>query len=258
MLQCIVSNRSLHIRLWLEDTDEFRSWIDDSNSSMFWLSGILGSGKTVMTASVIDRLLIDKTVNKSVRFFFCQHDNESSLKAETVLHSIARQSLTVENFSDCLKPFMSKLLEGESMDKEELKEFLLETISSSPIPPIIVVDGFDEMISEERYKVLWVLQRLSYARTGVKLFLSSRTDVEADIKLHFSATFHNINMERREVGQDIANYIQAALEERRKMPPGCHGRLVVSESSMLEEIEEALTKGAQGMYVWKPPTVRLC
>lgn len=42
--------------LWLSKTDEYNEWIDGS-TPFFWLSGILGSGKTICTAAVVDDLL---------------------------------------------------------------------------------------------------------------------------------------------------------------------------------------------------------
>ena len=42
---------------WLSKTDEYDKWLNASEPCCFWLSGILGSGKTVITAAVVDDLL---------------------------------------------------------------------------------------------------------------------------------------------------------------------------------------------------------
>ena len=234
-------------RLWVEETIEFQSWLGNSGSSTFWLSGILGSGKSVMTATVIDRLLINAAANNMLMFFFCQHDNESSLKADTLFRSIVRQGLAIDSLSDSLKESLSQLLDGRTMEEDELKQLVLETIKSNTKKNIIVIDGFDEMISEERSATLSILQCLLSAEIGLKLLLSSRSDVETDIRRHFSPSLYKIDMQRHEVGQDIAMYIQADLEERRNRPPGTQGRLIVSNPSLIEDIANALIKGAQGM-----------
>ena len=234
-------------RLWVEETIEFQSWLGNGDSSTFWLSGILGSGKSVMTATVIDRLLINGAANNELKFFFCQHDNDSSLKTETLFRSIVRQGLTIDSLSDSLKESLSQLLDGRMMEKDELKDLVLETIKSSAKKHIIVIDGFDEMISEERSATLSILQCLLSAEIGLKLLLSSRSDVETDIRRHFSPSLYKIDMQRHEAGQDIAMYIQADLEERRNRPPGTQGRLMVSNPSLIEDIANALIKGAQGM-----------
>ena len=71
------------------------------------------------------------------------------------------------------------------MDKEELSSLLVKAIKSNPVPQIIVIDGFDEMIPQERNVRLWVLQHLLSAESHVKLFLSSRKEVEPEIMSGF-------------------------------------------------------------------------
>ena len=235
------------IRLWLRETVEFQNWITGGDSSAFWLSGILGSGKTVMTAAVVDGLLVDDDENLAIRFFFCQYDNEDSLKAQTVLRTLIRQNLTVDALPKDFEVLLSKHLNQGTMEKEELKELLSKALGLVPNRQAIVIDGFDEMVPEERNTMLWVLKSLLSERPGVKLFLSSRTDVEHEVKWNSRSNSFKRTMNCQELEQDISMYVKTVLEERRDRPPGTQGRLTVSDLSLLREIEVALIAGANGM-----------
>ncbi|KAG9873607.1 hypothetical protein KCV02_g22822, partial [Aureobasidium melanogenum] len=83
---------------WLTQTDEFKQWMTGSVPSVFWFTGILGSGKTVTTAFVVEQLSA-KSMQGSEKlvYFFCQYDNETSLKATTILRSIIRQLLNQDD-----------------------------------------------------------------------------------------------------------------------------------------------------------------
>ena len=71
---------------WISATKEYDEWLRDNSSAKFWLSGILGSGKSVLTAAVVDDLLgRQKPKNSFLVFFFCQHDNANSLQARTIV-----------------------------------------------------------------------------------------------------------------------------------------------------------------------------
>ncbi len=78
---------------WLFEADDYKQWKSSTSSSVLLCSGIVGSGKTVLSSSVVEDLVITRTADVSVSYFFCRGDDLESLKARTIMGSLARQLL---------------------------------------------------------------------------------------------------------------------------------------------------------------------
>ena len=85
--------RKAGITSWIYDNDEYKQWRREPASSILWCTGILGSGKTVLSANVVENLILTAPA-AIISYFFCQHDEEKSLKARAIIGSIARQLLS--------------------------------------------------------------------------------------------------------------------------------------------------------------------
>lgn len=228
---------------WLKETPEYRLWLNESKSSFFWLSGILGSGKSVLTAALIDELLCNQLSNEvSVGFFFCQHDRPESLEARTVLGSIVRQFLTVETMSETMREHLERLCTNPLFSDYEM-ELLLKCAVDASRKYFIVVDGFDECSPEDRRFILSILRETSSSPSIIKILISSRHDSGREIEKAFDFCYSR-TMNCQEAHRDIEIYIKTTLEERRSMD-----ELVVGDPELLHEVEEALIRGARGMLV---------
>ena len=145
--------------MWLNRSDEYTSWLKEPKSSVFWCSGILGSGKTVCAASVIDDLLCRRSTNSVISFFFCCYDNDKSLKANTIIRSLIRQALEA-NPSALNTEEVSQLLKADKFDIEDLKPLLLKLYPSSRCQ-YIVIDSVDECDKPEIAMVLDIIKLYS-------------------------------------------------------------------------------------------------
>ena len=145
--------------------------------------------------------------------------------------------------SSTIETRLKKLLEGilSDSDVEEL-EPLLQDIVATPGTIVFVIDGFDECPKRERMVVLKMLQRLmSSSQSIIKLFLSSREDVIGDIDRMFPTCQHVV-MDREETHADILTYVKDMINEKT-----ADGDLEISNPGLKEDIQKALTKGANGM-----------
>lgn len=216
----------------------------DPDSSLFWLSGIPGAGKTVLTAAMIDDLSLRRQPSQTgVSFFFCEYDYQTTLLARTILGCLARQNLTVETLSDSLEAKIWALIEGTPTDVDVLKDILQESLSA-PGTHFIVIDGFDECSLQDLDTILEAFQWITASRSSVlKIFLSSRQDVRMNIARKFISYYHRI-MSCTELDADIATYIEVAIEEKISSR-----QLSVGDPNLLPVIYHALTEGAHGMSV---------
>ena len=233
--------------VWLPRSRQFQDWLADNEPSTFWLSGLPGSGKTVMATAVIDSLLLRKGPEAvGVAYFFCQYNKAETLKARTLLGSLIRQCLAEENLPANHETYLDQILSHEPLNVEDTKAFFLKVVLEASEEQILVVDGFDEMIYDQRSVVLAVLRHISESTDArVKIFISSRHDVGREIELALPK-LTNRSMSCQFVVKDVATYIKLALAEEVQL-----GTFIVSDNALLPIVEEILVEKSNGKYV--PP-----
>ena len=185
---------------WLQSTMQFQSWYEAEESSTFWLTGILGSGKTVVTTSVIDDMLMRHSGRQCrLCFFYCQHDVAVSLQADVVLRSLLRQCLTVDDLVESYETKVALFLD-QQFSFGSLTEVFLALLSSSSTAFHIFLDGLDELDQPNRRQILDVLYHLlSSSRGSTKLFLSSRDSIMPEMKSFSMHDLWHQSMECEEV-----------------------------------------------------------
>ncbi|KAM0452065.1 hypothetical protein ACHAPV_009689 [Trichoderma viride] len=228
---------------WLFQTQEYLSWANATDSSLLWCSGKIGSGKTILIASVIDKLLTEKRgQDVFISFFFVRYDDRQSLNAEVILRSIIRQALNQCGFSEDIAVLLEKIQAGLSSGLEELLE-LLQRIATVFKVLYIIIDGVDECEKQDRDDVLYALS-LATVTSNTKLFLASRDSISLEIQKSFP-TLHRLSMNCSSAHSDIATYVDGIVQEKLQSE-----ELIVGDSRLIEDIKLALTEGADGMFLW--------
>ena len=230
--------------LWLSECKEYQDWLHDDRFGVFWLSGILGSGKTVLTTAIIDDLL-NQPSRKHIRvaFFLCQHDNAVSLEARTVLGCLLRQFLTVESMSEAVENQLLQFPNGTLSEPEALNTLFSEILDAARKDnAVIVIDGLDEVPRSERDVLLSILgQTRSFTRSCVKILISSRQDIRRELETTFPDQYRR-TMSCPEVDTDITTYIDLSIEDKL-----VKGDLVVTDRDLVHIIKNALVNGSNGM-----------
>ncbi|KAH8808798.1 hypothetical protein F5884DRAFT_858319 [Xylogone sp. PMI_703] len=205
----------------------------------------VGSGKSVVTAAAINDLICKPRENKdNLAYFICEHDNASSLTARTILGSLIRQCLSVDTLSKAVEDKLKILFRGTSPDAEDLEPLLKSAVATSRIS-IFVIDGIDECVRVDGILILKMLHRLtSSSQSIVKLFFSSRDDMVRDITRIFRS-YQPIAMDCAEARTDIPMYVNGAIAEKIE-----NGDLSVGSGQLVQDIRDALMKGANGMFLW--------
>ncbi|KAH8166269.1 hypothetical protein CIB48_g1932 [Xylaria polymorpha] len=177
---------------WLGRHPKYLNWLERESSSIFWLHGIPGAGKTYLASKVVDTLShkIRWRQDASIAYFFCDRNQYTHQDPQSLLCSLVRQlSLTTNQLS--IKPctidiYNKKRATGFASNCLTIKECLelLVELTNSDKLTYIIIDGLDESELETRDKLMEVLQNLvSQCQTTLKLFISSRED--EDIKQQF-------------------------------------------------------------------------
>ena len=187
--------------------------------------------------------LIEKVSPKDVTaFFFCRFDETESLKAKTIVGSVARQLL-----SDLpAKEFCA--FNQKSIDETSIIS-ALEVMLSHTREYFIVLDGLDECEEAQVKEVAGIFHGLLLSpHLHIKLFWSSRPNVLSWLPRRFLTQQH-IDLETVEnqsrVAHDIRKFILVTLEEWLE---GETPELQIGDPTLIITIQDRLEKEAQGMY----------
>ena len=172
-------------------------------------------------------------------FFFCRFDDQESLKARTIIGSIARQfvnDIPEDNFHGFC-------------NETPVIEYL-EIALSHTRQYFIILDGLDECPEEEIREVSEILYRLlSSPRLQIKIFWFSRPNI-VDWLPPKLKTEQQISLETTEsqdrIGSDIRKFIQITFEEYLE---GDTPKLRILDPTTVLKAEEYLKNEAHGMYV---------
>jgi nucleoside-triphosphatase THEP1 len=240
---------------WFLSKYEFWCWENFMRSSILWLHGIPGSGKTRIIATVIERLTKrHANVNTTMlAFFYCARNTDEKERAEpdVVLRSILKQlcctELDAPISKDVVDVYLANLRDAEKIGCDPLPLSLDETANliiklCNWKPAIIVLDALDECNNERRQKLLAALDCIiQKSKETVRILVSSRDDDDIVCKLENSP---NIYISSSDNQADISRFIDQELG--RSINERCLLRGNVTDN-LRDLITTTLLHGAQGM-----------
>ncbi|OCK75162.1 hypothetical protein K432DRAFT_467098, partial [Lepidopterella palustris CBS 459.81] len=199
---------------------EYQEWKDQPDSCTIMYTGKLGSGKSVLLANIVDDIHLHiQGKDTAVAYFFCRHDIPESLKAQTIIGSLARQLLR-------RIPNLATVAVAELLNKttSALDFETLLSLFQHALPPgyraYFILDGLDECDSTEKKNLIQHLRNLEQF-TAIRI--TSIPDVNPDIEVFINAE------------------LKSCIESQ---------KLVIGNPNLILEIRDALLKGSQGMFLW--------
>ncbi|KAI9043149.1 putative ferric reductase transmembrane component [Aspergillus affinis] len=210
---------------WLLEHDDFRNW-DQGESSIFWLQGSLGTGKTYLTSTVIDFVhdrLKENPRDEGFAFFYCDKNEPQRSDPLSALQSIVRQLSTTMKNPDAVQ--------------HKLEALYIKCREKTTI----IIDAMDECDPESRDKLIDALKLfVSNSPTKhIKIFISSRPDPEIQNLLEKTP---NVGIDASDNKEDIRKYLSEELEKRARKEP--------SFGPLKERVIETLLGRCQGMFQW--------
>lgn len=228
---------------WILQSEDYQQWRDSHTSSTLLCSGIVGSGKTVLCASVIENLTVNKPVDSELAYFFCRYDEAVSLNAREVIGSVARQffqNLPVE----ALKLEDKGLNAGVAMlNIQQIVDAMLLLLPQAR-RYIMVLDGLDECEQEEVSALIHHLRSLVASSGAIfKVFWSGRADFVPRFSQQLRSDFQ-VQISSLNNGSEISNFIEVALASALES-----GKLKLRRPEIIIQIQEALEADAHEMLV---------
>ncbi|KAJ5737121.1 uncharacterized protein N7483_002246 [Penicillium malachiteum] len=222
----------------------YLTWRERAYSCSLILTGRLGSGKSVLLANMVDDLnLHHRGQNMTVAFSFCRHDLPESLKPRIIIGSIARQLIWS-------MPGLAERVNGYNLKGQQDEFEAIRNLLGALLPPgfkaYLVIDGLDECEPEDRRTVIqeirWLQQRFS-----LLLCASVRKEPRDPYRIDDAwEKFESVDITAiPDNASDIEIFIETELESRITS-----GKLTIGNPILVLEIQDALLKGSQGMFLW--------
>lgn len=228
---------------WILQSKDYQQWKDSDSSSTLLCSGIVGSGKTVLCASVIEDLTVNKPVDSELAYFFCRYDEAVSLNAREVIGSVARQFFRTLSVEALRLKGMDPNAEVAMFDIQQITDAMLLLLPQTR-KYVMVLDGLDECKQEEVSKLLYHLRSLMTSSGATfKILWSGRTDFASRLSQQLQPDFH-VQISSLNNGPEISNFIEVALVEALEC-----GKLRLRDPEIILQIQEALEAGAHEMLV---------
>jgi hypothetical protein len=225
---------------WILQNELFHKWMDvkpPNNSSILWLNGGPATGKSVLSAFIIEHLLHQQRL---CQFFFFRFGDQSKRTTSALLKSLALQA------SQMLPAFTSKFVRlvdtATRLDHADARTIWLRLFTSILFrvvgePLFWVIDGLDEAASPRA--LLNMLSDISASTIPIRVFIVSRKTQE--LETAFGRLGQNISVESilvNHVDQDIHYFVQEEKEYFHGSP------------KFKDEIAEQIVLKASGNFLW--------
>jgi len=235
--------------------DNIDNWARFDRSSVFWLDGLAGTGKSAIAQTIAERMFADGKLGAS---FFCSRDFEDRSNLRLIFPTIAFQlAHTYPEFRSRLVRLVRSNSEvvNESL-YNQMNRLIVQPLKETGISTVIVIDALDECKDEESASaILSVLGRLTPHIPKVKFFLTGRPDphILNGLRLPLVGkvtdvfTLHGVKQDL--VASDIRRFFQHEFKELSQYHSGLDGWPAGHDL-------DTLCKRAGGLFVYAVATVK--
>ncbi|KAI9706851.1 MAG: hypothetical protein M1820_004630 [Bogoriella megaspora] len=216
----------------------FEDWFSSEDSSILWLRGKSGAGKTTLFSSAIQNGLAHTHLNERnvLLYFYCSFDNTASQSLANILASFVSQ--LSEKDPSILDTYRNRYLSPDRPKPPELEFQILE--QSETLDQIyLFVDALNESSTSDN--LARSLLRLTKAAPNIRVFVTGTP--EADVHEIFSqGKTITVDMGPQRIEDDIKRFVQARINQSLTLRSLTDG--------IRTEIEAAIVAKADGMFRW--------
>ncbi|KAF1850123.1 uncharacterized protein K460DRAFT_269511 [Cucurbitaria berberidis CBS 394.84] len=228
---------------WLQATPQYGSWFSSLASACFYCYGIPGSGKSILSASLVDSLLRAGAMSKSslVCYYYCDYTDMASLEPMAMVASLLQQVVQILPLDRFDEKFLSLFDHGPCLPAaSECMQCFVEVLKEFKTA-YIVIDGIDELAPEVQVFALNLIAHLLRpAPVVTKIFVTSRI---GEYTIHRSLKNHtSLQITKELIDKDISLFISEKIEDII-----AHKNPLLNKRGLKQDIIDALVDGANGM-----------
>ncbi len=228
---------------WIVHEPVFRNLVNlhlrGVESSVAWIYGAPGSGKSVLSASVVQHLQhqLAHQEDAVLAYFFCDTRDKQKKSILAIVRSLIAQILTQLKAtpSSLSTAYENAMKYGRSrISSTDQPLMLVKSLATSLSATFIVLDGLDEC--DDPSEVAQSFADVACLSETVRLVCFSRESTALKARL---GQFPSLKLTAALTKPDIDNYLSTAVME-----------LPTDEASTRKEVFEKLSRDADGMFLW--------
>lgn len=231
---------------WYLQSAQYTAWRTKGNE-FTWLYGSAGSGKTFLSAGIIEDLqkYCNNDPAKSLAFFFFDFNDNEKQSPRSMLKSLLSQFLRrFTSVPEMVQSLYAACGNGRrEASQEQLLQALRDTIEMIPAP-FVVLDALDEC-SDWKTLLDILTEMQSWGASALRVLLTSRREIVIEEALEDIIKSENtICLKSHLVDKDIETYVHERLVREKSFRKWNDYK----NKDVRENIEITLGRGAHGMY----------
>ena len=223
---------------WLFESPGYRAW-QAGSGALLWLNGISGSGKTVLSAAVIEdvRRFCSTNLDNCYAYYYFDFNDAAKRKPHSMVSSLLGMlGCSMEYQPQCMRDLYDKHLSGQQDPSFDDIVSALVSVLQGRRKVYILVDALDECTEQDR--LLKCICTIESTCKNVSIFVSSRREYNITEALVDRVTY-DIDMETAAVDADIELFVRNFLSSDRAL-----GKW---PSDIRAEIKDELCRRSGGM-----------
>ncbi|RVD89519.1 uncharacterized protein DFL_000523 [Arthrobotrys flagrans] len=259
---------------WILERECYKKWsTDEAKTSVLWIQGRVGCGKSTILSRIVDELNVRSTQGEiHLLYFYISATDEKLRGGGALIRSFMRQ---IMKCGPTANKFPGSPLDRNDIEQKEdhdLRPYLFNYLrNKTALPVFIIVDALDEVGNGDRNLLLKMIieehestdlteqdrstptkeHESNLRKPCFKILLSSRDDVGVEtIRTLPSTKDRRTKLDIFEIQpKDIADDIQSFIQ--RELVPICFGKSGYDLNSDWQiKIVNTLTERANGTFLW--------
>ena len=227
---------------WILSDPALKLWLDDtSESRIAWLNAPPASGKSILSAYIINHM---RELNLNCQYFFFKFADHTKRSTTALLKSLGLQ---MTQGVPAYRREVAKLSrEGVTLEKKDAR-FIWQKIFASVLSQIVlskplywVIDALDE--AESPKLLLELLQSLSGLRTSIRVLVISRKTESLSLGFDRLSARIPVDTIRRDIQEDTTSDIRVYVENESKYMRGTE--------DLKEQVKRSILDRADGNFLW--------
>ena len=234
-------------------------WAKDlQDKNVFWLNGLAGTGKSTITQTFSEMVAQNGTLGAS---FFCSRDYLERKELKNIIPTLSYQLAC--QYPSLRSRIIQTIKKNPSVTRTslitQLKDLIVDPLSSTGISCVIVIDALDECIDDQPASALLsVLGRYVKHLPSIKFFITGRPEprIRTGFRLPLLEPLTQVfllhGVELSDVDEDIRLYLQEKLNAVAKR----RSNLDLPNPWPCDKDLMALTKKSSGLFIFASTLVR--
>ncbi|KAF4857247.1 Ankyrin-1 [Colletotrichum siamense] len=236
---------------WLLDHPEFQAWKQSSQSTLLWVHGKPGTGKSHLAARIINELGPNGSAggDTALAYAYCTTtQTKTRMTLNSILGTILSQLYKKLPLSSGIETLLARAdtASKEEPQRSEMKEGI-KMVASRLSSAFIIVDGLDEcnQLPDRQFEdfcaFLASLGKLKDSGSSTRVLVFSRPDYK-EISRSFVA-FAKVQVDNGANDDDIKAYISQKVDEINTDPSP-------EERLGFEDVKQLMFNSASGLFLW--------